>query len=69
MTTGLPVCLLFTGSEAWKSTDLSIGEILVSVLPEEFHDDIPTGFNTAGHVGMLPHFTSLQVVVHKLMKE
>lgn len=28
-------------------------EVLVSVLPEEFHDDIPTGFNTAGHVAHL----------------
>lgn len=24
---------------------------MASVLPEEFHDDIPSGFNTAGHVG------------------
>ncbi len=22
-----------------------------SILPAEFHDDIPTGFNVAGHVG------------------
>ncbi|EPE09428.1 trna (guanine-n -)-methyltransferase [Ophiostoma piceae UAMH 11346] len=32
----------------WTSRD-----VLVSVLPEEFHDDIPTGFNTAGHVAHL----------------
>ncbi|EFX03027.1 tRNA methyltransferase trm5 [Grosmannia clavigera kw1407] len=31
----------------------SEGDILFSVLPEEFHDDIPTGFNTAGHVAHL----------------
>ncbi len=29
----------------------ALGEILSSMLPEEFHDDIPTSFNTAGHVG------------------
>ncbi len=28
-------------------------DVLVSVLPEEFHEDIPTGFNTAGHVAHL----------------
>ncbi|CAK7232793.1 tRNA(m(1)G37)methyltransferase [Sporothrix bragantina] len=28
-------------------------EVLVAILPEEFHDDIPTGFNTAGHVAHL----------------
>jgi len=27
------------------------GDILASVLPEEFHDDLPASFNTAGHVG------------------
>ncbi|KAL1903088.1 tRNA(m(1)G37)methyltransferase [Sporothrix stenoceras] len=32
----------------WTSRD-----VLVSVLPEEFHEDIPAGFNTAGHVAHL----------------
>lgn len=32
-------------------TDNFPDDILTSVLPEEFHDDIPGGFNTAGHVG------------------
>lgn len=31
-------------------------DVLVSILPEEFHDDIPTGFNTAGHVAHLNLF-------------
>ncbi|OAA64447.1 tRNA methyltransferase trm5 [Niveomyces insectorum RCEF 264] len=39
---------LTLGYDYWTSRD-----ILVSVLPEEFHDDIPTGFNTAGHVAHL----------------
>lgn len=25
-----------------------------SILPEEFHDEVPSGFNTAGHVGECP---------------
>lgn len=32
----------------WTSRD-----VLVSLLPEELHDDIPGGFNTAGHVAHL----------------
>lgn len=33
-----------------SNTEL-IGDILTSILPDELHDDIPTGFNVAGHVG------------------
>lgn len=29
----------------------SAGEILRSVLPEDLHDEIPTSFNQAGHIG------------------
>lgn len=29
----------------------TIDDIITSILPEELHDDIPSGFNTAGHVG------------------
>jgi hypothetical protein len=29
-----------------------------SILPEELHDDIPTGFNVAGHVGRLRPYSS-----------
>lgn len=25
---------------------------MFSILPEELHDDVPAGFNVAGHVGM-----------------
>lgn len=32
----------------WTSRD-----VLISLLPEELHDDIPGGFNTAGHVAHL----------------
>ena len=32
----------------------TIDEIMRSILPEEFHDDIPAGFNVAGHVGRYP---------------
>ena len=35
----------------FSRSDLRIGDIMVSVLPEELHDGIPTGFNIAGHVG------------------
>ncbi|KAK1757496.1 putative undecaprenyl pyrophosphate protein [Echria macrotheca] len=31
----------------------SYHDVMTSVLPEEFHDDIPSGFNTAGHVAHL----------------
>jgi tRNA (guanine37-N1)-methyltransferase len=31
-----------------------IGDVMFSILPEELHDDVPAGFNVAGHVGMLP---------------
>lgn len=31
----------------------SANEILLSVLPEELHDEIPTSFNQTGHIGRL----------------
>ena len=29
---------------------------MFSILPEELHDDVPAGFNVAGHVGTLALF-------------
>jgi hypothetical protein len=34
--------------------NLAPGEVMTSILPEELHDEVPSGFNIAGHVGMSP---------------
>jgi tRNA (guanine37-N1)-methyltransferase len=34
-------------------TDISLVDILRSIIPEELHDEIPTGFNSVGHVAHL----------------
>ncbi|KAL1880183.1 hypothetical protein VTK73DRAFT_6214 [Phialemonium thermophilum] len=39
---------LHLGYDYWSYHD-----VMTSILPEEFHDDIPSGFNTVGHVAHL----------------
>jgi hypothetical protein len=30
---------------------LETDDIIKAIIPEELHDEIPSGFNTAGHIG------------------
>jgi hypothetical protein len=50
--------------------NISIEDVMNSVLPEELHDEIPTGFNTAGHVGTLKilHLAHFGVVSNGLQR-
>ncbi|KAK3945298.1 putative undecaprenyl pyrophosphate protein [Diplogelasinospora grovesii] len=48
----------------------SYHDIMSSILPEEFHDDIPAGFNTVGHVAHLnlrDHFLPYKKVVAEVL--
>ncbi|KAK3362762.1 Met-10+ like-protein-domain-containing protein [Lasiosphaeria hispida] len=48
----------------------STHEILTSILPEELHNDIPSGFNTAGHVAHLnlrDHFAPYKKVIAEVL--
>jgi len=41
---------------------------MTSILPEELHDEIPSGFNIAGHVGKTPLPSSVVVRRRPLTK-
>jgi hypothetical protein len=35
-----------------------------SILPDELHEEIPSGFNTVGHVGMLLTHQTTSILVN-----
>ncbi|SPQ18880.1 436c88ac-492e-407a-a086-58614853c2d1 [Thermothielavioides terrestris] len=42
-------------------------DIMVSVLPEELHDDIPTGFNIAAHLNLREHYLPYKHLVAEVL--
>lgn len=45
-----------------KRTNTAKVDVIKSILPEELHDEIPSGFNTVGHVGKSKSVSRRQVM-------
>ena len=69
MTTGLTVGNLYTVSVRSRLFKLRrnphADDVMASILPEELVDDIPSGFNTVGHVGR-PNLAQASHVEHSI---